>query len=229
MNTIRLLFQCLCIPTLAVSLAACDTTSKYSSIDPGSDTARSRARLEVPPDLVSTTSDSLKTSQQQVEPEQVLPEPPKELKIERNDAEGWVEVQMPADQVWNRLVSYWGALDVDLVSADPKVGVMETEWVKPPKSKYEARGSFSDNALNQILGKLIGAPTSLDKFTLTLDRVSDDRTRIHVAQKGIKKIQTVEAGVARNAEWEWVETDEDPEKVKRALSSIIYGLNNSAS
>lgn len=214
---------------LVFSLAACDTTREYGSIDPGSETARSRARLEVPPDLVNTTSDSLIQNQQQVETsEEVLPEP-EGLKVERNDKEGWVDVQAPADQVWNRLISHWGALGVDLLTADPKSGVMETEWVKPPKSKYEGSGSLTEDTLDKMLGRLIDSPTSLDKFTLRLEKIEDNRTRVHVSHKGIKKIQTSESGLARNAEWEWVETEEDPEKVKRALTSIVYGLDTGSS
>lgn len=225
----RLSPKYLCPLVLAFSLAACDTTQEYASIDPGSETARSRARLEVPPDLVSTSSDSLIQSQQQVETsEEVLPEP-EGLGVERNDQEGWVQAQAPADQVWNRLISHWGALGVDLLVANPKTGVMETEWVKPPKSKHEGSQSFADNTLDKLLGRLIDSPTSLDKFILRLEKVEDDLTRVYVSHKGLKKIQTVEASVARNAEWEWVETDEDPEKVKRALSSVIYGLEAGSS
>lgn len=229
MINIHSLTKYLCPLVLALSLTACGTAREYSSIDPGNETARSRARLEVPPDLVNTTSDSLIQSQQQVETtEEVLPEP-KGLKVERNDREGWVEAQAPADQVWNRLVSHWGALGVDLVVADPKTGVMETDWVKPAKSKHEGTESVTENALDKILGRLIDSPTSLDKFTLRLERVEDNRSRVYVSHKGIKKIQTEEASLARNADWEWVETEEDPEKVKRALSSIVYGLDAGAS
>jgi len=214
---------------LVFSLTACDTTREYGSIDPGSETARSRARLEVPPDLVTTTSDSLIQSQQQVQTsEEVLPEP-EGLEVKRNDQEGWVEVQAPADQVWNRLVSHWGALGVDLLVADPKTGTMETEWVKPPRSRHEGSDSFADNALDKMLGRLIDSPTSLDKFMLRLEKIEDDVTRVHVSHKGIKKIQTEEASLARNANWEWVETEEDPEKVKRAMSSVIYGLEAGSS
>jgi uncharacterized lipoprotein len=213
---------------MVLALTACGGTQTYSSIDPGAQPARSRANLELPPDLVQTSSDSLAAAaEQDASSEQVLPDTAA-IEVERNDAEGWLDVQAPADRVWNRLVSHWGSLGVDLIVADPKGGIMETDWVKPARSEEES-GPLSRNYVGKFLGRVVDTPTSLDKYTIRLERKSDSETRVHVSHRGVRKIQTEEASVARNAQWEWVETAEDPDKVRRALSSIVYGLDNGTS
>lgn len=231
MNTMRFSLKFVCLLVLALSVAACGRTNTYGSIEPGQETARSRANLELPPDLTQTSSDRLASQANQAdqdsETEEVLPET-KGLNVKRNDEEGWLEVDAPADQVWRRLVAHWGALGVDLVVSDPAEGVMETDWVEPAGSNEE-EPALTDKLLNQFLGKLFDETTALDKYTLTLQRTDNNRTRIDVAHRGIRKIQTQRSTVATNAEWDWVEIEEDPDKIKRALSSIVYGLRNGAS
>lgn len=228
MTTIRFLCKATCLCVLAVLLVSCGETRTYSSIEPGSQSARSGSRLELPPDLVDTTGDSLATNQsgQNTQAEEVLPET-EEFNVTRNDQEGWLEVDAPADQVWRKLVGYWGSLGVDLIVSDPKTGTMVTDWVKPGKSKQDNQG-FGGTLLSQIMGTALGGPTSLDKYTVTLERRGESRTRIHVSHTGRKKIQTQISSVLTSAEYEWVETDEDPEKVRRAMTSIVYGLESSS-
>lgn len=225
MTIVRLVSSAVCVIGLAALLAACGNNKTYGTIEPGLETERSRANLELPPDLVGTASDSLQATQAEQDGlnEEVLPEP-EGLNVERNDKEGWLEVDAPVEQVWRRLISHWGSLGVDLAVSDPQAGIMETDWVRPGESDEE-EGNLGETLVSQFLGRLVDERTSLDKYTMQLERVGDNRSRIHVSHKGIKKIQTSEAGVARNAQWEWVETEEESAKVRRAMSSILYGLD----
>lgn len=229
MNTIRFAFKSVCLFGLALSLAACGNVKEYSSIEPSQAPERSRANLEMPPDLLETSSDRLAaqaTQDARVEQE-VLPEP-KGLHIERNDQEGWVEVDAPVETVWRRLEAHWGALGVDLVVSDPKAGIMETDWVEPATSRDQDSG-LGGTLVKQFLGKLVDETTALDKYTIRVERIAEGKTRIHVEHRGIKKIQTQKTTIATNAKWEWVETEENPAKIKRAMSSIVYGLEDGTS
>lgn len=231
MNTIRFVLNAACLLVVAVSLASCGSTETYSSIEPGAESARSRANLELPPDLVSSSSDALAATQAQQEQEtrseEVLPEP-EGMEVTRNDEEGWIEVDAPPERVWRKLVAHWGALGVDLVVSNPKEGIMETDWVEPAQSNKGEPG-LTDKVIGQFLGRLFDEITALDKYTMTLQRTDQGGTRINVAHRGIKKIQTQKTTVGTNAEWDWVETEEDPDKIRRALSSITYGLANGTS
>lgn len=231
MNTIRFVLNAAGLLVVAVSLASCGSTETYSSIEPGAESARSRANLELPPDLVSSSSDALAATQAQQEQEtrseEVLPEP-EGMEVTRNDEEGWIEVDAPPERVWRKLVAHWGALGVDLVVSNPKEGIMETDWVEPAQSNKGEPG-LTDKVIGQFLGRLFDEITALDKYTMTLQRTDQGGTRINVAHRGIKKIQTQKTTVGTNAEWDWVETEEDPDKIRRALSSITYGLANGTS
>lgn len=229
MNTIRLVLNAAWLLVVAILLASCGNTETYSSIEPGTETARSRANLELPPDLQTSSSDALAATQaeQQTRSEEVLPEP-EGMAVTRNDEEGWIEVDAPPDRVWRKLVAHWGALGVDLVVSNPEEGIMETDWVEPTQSN-KAEPGLTDKVIGQFLGRLFDEVTALDKYTLMLQRTDQDGTRIDVTHRGIKKIQTQRTTVATNAEWDWVETEEDPDKIRRALSSITYGLANGTS
>lgn len=223
MNTLRILCQPVLVCVLALAVSACGQTETYSSIEPGSHPARARSNLELPPDLVDTSNDALVSRQpdESGEPEEVLPETDS-LEIQRNDSEGWLEVDAPAGQVWRKLESYWGSLNVDLEISDPKAGLMVTDWVRTGQNE-------DAGIMDKVLGSVVESPTSLDKYTIQLEKKGENRTRIQVAHEGMKKIQTQRSSVATNAEYEWVTTEEDPEKIKRALSSIVYGLETGAS
>jgi hypothetical protein len=230
MTTIRIpnLVRLLVMLGLALWLTACGGNRKYSSIEPGYQSARSRGNLELPPDLVNTSNDTLAQNSQETqkqEKEKVLP-PTKNIHITRNDKEGWLEVDEPADKVWQQLVGHWGALGVDLVVSNPKSGIMETDWVKPPSAPKDKQG-VTAGMFDKFMGRLVDAPTSLDKYTMRLERKGPSRTRVYITQKGIKKIQTEKGGFATFENWTWVATDEDPNKVRLALASIEYGLENS--
>lgn len=227
-----------CTLALALALVACGPSkSDFGSLEPGTSPSaeRHRANLELPPDLVDSSSDAVRANQVNQadqaarETQQVLPEI-EDLSIERNDDEGWLEVDADADVVWQRLVQHWDSLDIELVQANPRIGVMETDWVLPEEARErQARDRFLGNILDTLLDDIFNQATALDKYTIQLERRETERTRINVAHKGLKKIQTQEPTKQYNEEFEWVETEEEPEKIKRALTSIAYGLNGDSS
>ena len=231
----RSLTSC-CTLAVALLLGACGPNKgDFGSLEGGGPTSdRYRGSLELPPDLVDTTSESILAAGQVEEEteEKVLPEI-ENLDIQQNDEEGWIEVNVDADVVWQKLVSHWNSLGVDLVEADPKTGVMVTDWVVPRTREEERREflgvAFLGNVLDDLLGNLFDQATALDKYTIQLERKPQTHTRINVAHRGLVKIQTQQPTKKNNEKFEWVETDEQPDKVKRALTSIAYGLSGETS
>lgn len=221
----RFFLKSLPLCLLALSLTSCGSSQTYSSIEPGADTARARANLQLPPDLMNTASNSLVKNSETAKPVQVLPKP-QTAHITRNDAEGWLDVDLPADKVWNRLLNHWASLGVDLVINDPKTGIMETDWVRPPGSRD--KGGFTAGMWDKLLGRFANETTELDKYTIRLERRGDSETRVYVTEKGVKKIQDQKGGFATFEHWSWVATKQDPNKVRLALSSIEDGLEKAA-
>lgn len=219
MTDLRILTRCLLPLILAFSVAACNSSRTYATLEPGE--GSSRSQLELPPDLVSTSSDNLVTNQN-AQPEEVLPEP-EGLNVQRNDEEGWIEVDAPADRVWRNLVSQWNGLGIELAVANPKAGIMETDWVRPGRSERQDEGPIT-TVVDDLLDRVLDSPTALDKYTVRLEKLGEGRTRIHVSHQGAKKIQTQKGGFALNDQYEWVETEDDPEKISRVMSLLVSGL-----
>lgn len=221
-----------CVLTAVLALPSCGPSKQeFGSLEQGtSGGERYRSGLEVPPDLVDTSSDTIvaNRAEQESQPRQVLPEI-EDLRVERSDEEGWLEVNADADVVWRRLVDHWHSLGVTLVEANSTTGTMETDWVLPPGADEDAsRGMFAD-VLGQLLPKVFDQATALDKYTLQLERKDGPRTRINVSHRGLKKVQTQQATKQYNEEYEWVETDEQPAKIRRVLTSLAYGLQGETS
>lgn len=221
---------------IALLLSACGPNKNdFGSLEQGASPAnRYRDGLELPPDLVDTSSESILAASAEPEPEvKVLPEI-NNLEIEQNNDEGWIEVNVDPDTVWKKLVSHWNSLGIDLVDSDPTTGIMVTDWVVPRSSEELRRREFlgSDflgNVLDELFGGLFDQATTLDKYTVQLERKPDAHTRINVTHRGLVKIQTQQPTKKDNEKFEWVETEEQPEKVKRALTSIAYGLSGGTS
>lgn len=218
---------------LVFILSSCGPSKQdFGSLEPGaSPSNRQRSNLELPPDLADSASDRIRTARATEEDAQqsVLPRID-DLDITRNDEQGWIEVSADADIVWRKLVRHWTSLGIELVHADATSGIMETDWVNPttPGEKRGSGGTFG-SVLGGLLDNFFDQATALDKYTVQLERKEQSRTRINVTHKGLKKIQTQEATKQYNEEFEWVETEEQPDKIKRVLTSIAYGLNNDRS
>lgn len=221
----------ICALAASVFAASCGPNKDdFGSLEPGaSPGGRYQSSLELPPDLADTTSDTVLANRVEPEAPQVLPEI-ENLDVERNNEEGWIEVNADADLVWQKLVEHWGSLGIELVQADPRIGVMETDWVLPPEAAEDEKkkGALS-SALSYLLDDLFDQATSLDKYTIQLERKEGPRTRINVTHRGLKKVQTQEPTKKDNEEFEWVETEAQPGKVSRALTSIAYGLDSDSS
>lgn len=213
---------------VALILSSCGPSrGEFGSLEPGAASGeRYRSGLEVPPDLADTSSDTIvansarESGQSQ---QKVLPEI-ENLDIERNNDEGWIEVNADADIVWQRLVDHWGSLGVQLVKSNPTTGTMETDWVLPDGTGDTPPTGALDDLLNRLLGGIFDQAKALDKYTLQLERLGENRTRINVSHRGMEKVQTQKPTKQYNAEYDWVETGEQPEKVQRVLTSIAYGL-----
>lgn len=218
----------ICAFAAALVLISCGPSKReFGSLEPGpSSGSRHGSGLELPPDLVDSSSEVILADQANRQTQEILPEI-ENLSIERNDDEGWIEVNADAEFVWHKLVDHWSGLGIDLVQSDPTTGTMETDWVLPPGAKEEDKGMV-DEVLGQLLGEVFDQATSLDKYVIQLERKEEARTRINVAHKGLRKIQTQKPTKQHNEEFEWVETDQEPGKVKRALTSIAYGLRDTS-
>ncbi len=226
MTHFRSILKLIGVCIFTISLVACSSSRDYKSINPKAKAVKPiDSALELPPDLIDSANDSVvykQLTEEDVVPEQVG------VRVIDDGQKRWLEIDAPAEEVWTKLVNYWGNLGALLVVNDPKTGIMETEWVHEEKNP-DGKGSIGNsNILVGILTDISNQDTSLDKYTVRVERTVDAKSHVYLGHRGSKKIQIGKASIATQPKWEWVETDEDPEKVKTILQSIRYNLNPDA-
>jgi uncharacterized lipoprotein len=212
--------------SLSVFLIACGGkagSKTYPTIDPEAPALKPvKTSLELPPDLIGTANDAV--IQQDLTEADVIPDIIG-ISFQSDGSSRWLEIDAPAEEVWPRLVTYWGILGASLVVNDPKSGIMETDWVHQEETGSEKNGFFKSNLLVSIFTDITDQETSLDKYTLRIERKDHSKTLVFLSHRGSKKLQVGTSSIATHPEWEWVETDENQEKVQTVLQSIGYSLD----
>lgn len=219
------------VTVLSILLVACSgSRDKYDTINPKDGGkgitlgGKPKSKLELPPDLVNTSNATIVQLEEYTEAN-VVPETIG-VTVQKNGDERWLEIDAPAEEVWPKLVRYWGLLGAKLVVNDPKTGIMETDWVHQEKDDDKKKGGFAGtNLLISLLVDITDQETSLDKYTMRVERQNGNQTLVYLSHRGSKKIQIGQSSIASHLEWEWVETEQDPEKVRIVLQSVSYSFD----
>lgn len=199
---------------LVLALAGCGIG--FNTNPGGGTAAKSRqpsASLEVPPDLMETTSEEItaaKAEQDALQSREVLPESfPTEL-VQDGDA-AWLQIQASPQQVWQRVIAYWQAIGVGLVTNQPQTGTMETGWIQPEQKPGAISALFA--GLNEA---------GYDKYRVRLERSGDNETKLFVDHTWAQKILVTYP--VKDPDSTWVET-EDPEKALNLLKAVAFELD----
>ncbi len=177
-------------------------------------------RLEVPPDLTSSTIDdtlavpelnptgnakfstyaSERTGGGQIKPAAAVLPAPADIRVEREGDRRWLLVQnQTPEQLWPKLKEFWTSNGLVLKRDDPRIGIMETGWA-------ENRADISAGVIRDVLSKFIdfaySAPTR-DKFRVRVERV-DDGTAIYLTHYGMEEVDRGEGtGKDKSSGTQW--------------------------
>lgn len=176
-----------------------------------------RGALEVPPDLLATSNRRVRATQQQ-EPGggyEVLPQVVG-AEIQSDGERSWLEIDADAGVVWRKLSEFWAFEEIDLVEFRPKAGVMETDWF----AKKDSAGSGAGAVARELFAALTNRNTSLDKFTLRLER-DGGGTRLFVSHRAREKIAKAPDSPRDLTLFDWVERDGDAEKEAQMLQTLV--------
>lgn len=207
---------------------------------PSYKSSRSVPPLEVPPDLTSSTvRDTLPipgvgATYSQYASEAggagtqvaaaVLPEVD-DARIERRGDDRWLVVAMAPEEVWPRLRDFWNEQGFVLESAEPGIGLMETEWAA---RHTPLPGGLIKQALQRVTDAFYGV-TFRDRYRTRIERGTEpDTTDIHISHRGAE--QTV-LGDERTrvqqdtvTEWVWQPLPSDPGLEAEMLSRLMLFL-----
>jgi outer membrane protein assembly factor BamC len=145
--------------------------------------------------------------------EEVLPEYP-DMRIEHDGPDSWLVVKATPEELWPRLKKFWSSQGLTLKRADPKLGIMETEWAERNLGVKE--GGLK--ALFAQSGFLSGVQDSglRDKFYLRLAR-DEGETDIFLSHRGAEEVPI------NDVETRWVSRPSEPFLVaETAVSLMVY-------
>jgi outer membrane protein assembly factor BamC len=201
-------------------------------------------RLEVPPDLTSSSIDdtlavpelnptgtakfstytSERTSSGQVKAAETVLQTQPNIRLEREGDRRWLVVQNQSpEQLWPKLKEFWTSNGLVLKKEDPRIGIMETGWA-------ENRADIPAGVIRDVLSKFLdfaySAPTR-DKFRLRLERV-DDGTAIYLTHYGVEEVEKGESvGKDKSTSTVWQSRSTDPELEAEMLNRLMVYLGGS--
>jgi outer membrane protein assembly factor BamC len=215
---------------LLALLAGCSSLEN-KKIDYKSESQQVRP-LEVPPDLSSpNTSDrftvpdgsatysELNQNQQGVPSgtQGLLPQPDK-AHIERAGTQRWLVVEAKPEQVWPVVKEFWQELGFIVVSENPEIGIMETDWA-------ENRAKIPQGAIRNVLGKVLDQAYSSperDKFRTRLERgQKPGATEIYVSHRGMYEVYVNDANLRQTGRTVWQPRPADPELEAEMLRRLM--------
>lgn len=188
-----------------------------------------RSALEIPPDLLQSAGERVQANAAAgvAGPERVLPQITG-ASIHSEAGKSWLEIDADAEAVWKKLTEFWALQEIDLVEYQPQAGIMATDWfAKKPNRSGKAISAIAVDLFNALVSRR----TAVDKFTLRLARDEDDagaRTRIFVTHRAREKVAQELDDIDKTVEFNWVERDEDPEKVAQLLQTIVLLFDSTA-
>lgn len=224
------------ILVLAVSaLASCSLDKKRIDYKA---TSSGVPALEVPPDLttpaaneqyaipggdgalVASYSDYSKGVSAQPAKGAVLPEP-KNVRLERKDAQRWLVVSDKAENVWPAVKAFWLEMGFHIQVDNPQAGVMGTDW-------QENQGNVPQHFMRGVLGNgkvldTLKPAGQRDQYVTRLERGKDGSTEIYLSRQVMEEVQVPGQKASK-----WLPRANDPEIEIAVLQMLMSRLGGEA-
>ncbi|TFL14279.1 outer membrane protein assembly factor BamC [Pusillimonas caeni] len=215
-------------------LSGCSTwnqlTGREESVDYRSTVPSAGNPLSIPPDLTQAGSDAhyrapegtttfsqyaQNTQQQQAAgaSSNVLPTSD-HVRVMRDGNIRWLVVDQAAEDVYPKVVDFWGEQGFTIHTQNPRAGLIETDWA-------ENRAKVPEGWIKSALGSIIDSvfdSGERERFRTRLERI-DGRTEIYISHD-----QMVETGTSDNTGFKWVEGKEDPGLNAAMLARLMVFL-----
>lgn len=191
------------VVAVALAVSGCGMMES-KKVDYKSATRLPTSTLEVPPDLVSPTSDNryaIPDSQggattasgfnqeRRVAPAGAAGLLPQQdnARIERAGSQRWLVVKATPQQVWPVIRDFWQEAGFIVNLESPETGVMETDWA-------ENRAKIPQDGVRNLLGKVLDGLYSTperDKFRTRIEQGAEG-TEIYISHRGMAEVYATE-------------------------------------
>jgi outer membrane protein assembly factor BamC len=158
--------------------------------------------LEIPPDLTQLTRETryqqggavsaaafgagaAASSPGAQTPAAIAPQQRGEVRVERDGHQRWLATSMSPETLWPQLQSFWKDGGFVLVTDQPAIGVMETDWA-------ENRAKIPVDFIRSTLGKVLDSLYSTserDKFRTRVERTPTG-SEIYISHRGMEEVFT---------------------------------------
>jgi outer membrane protein assembly factor BamC len=139
------------------------------------------------------------------------------MKIERSGTERWLVVTGNADDIYKRVSAFWASLNLNLVTDNPSIGIMETDWA-------ENRARIQDDVVRRTIGKVLDGVYSSgtrDKYRTRIERGAGGTTEIYVSHRGMEEKSI---GSTSSPQFRWEPRKPEPEFEAEMLARMMQYL-----
>src|SRR5690554_1736528 len=101
------------------------------------------------------------------------------IQVMRDGDLRWLVVDRPAEDIYPRIVEFWGEQGFTISNQDPRAGLIETDWA-------ENRAKVPEGWLRSILGSVIDQvfdSGERERFRMRLERVDANRSEIYISHQ----------------------------------------------
>ncbi|PLC51321.1 hypothetical protein CR159_03600 [Pollutimonas subterranea] len=126
----------------------------------------------------------------------------------------WLTIDKPAEEIYPKIIDFWGEQGFTIHSQDPRAGLMETDWA-------ENRAKIPEGWIRSALGSIIDQvfdSGERERFRTRVERVNG-KTEVYISHQ-----QMVETPTPDGAAFKWVFGKEDPGLNAAMLARLMVFL-----
>jgi len=191
--------------------------------------SKTRNRYSIPSKDGSNLSDYKAGINTQAEGTQrrILPEVP-DVTVRRDGIFRWLEIDLPAEDVWDTIKQFWLEEGFIIASEDPESGLLETDWAE---NRAKIGGGVITDTLSKIAPLLVTSPER-DKYRTRLERLGNDKTEVFLSHEGMALVASTSGEVdQRRAKPKWQYRARDPNLEAEMLYRMVaaFGVPSDSS
>lgn len=137
-----------------------------------------------------------------------------QVRVMRDGNLRWLVVDRPAEEIYPKILDFWGEQGFTIHSQDARAGLMETDWAE---NRAKVPEGWIKSALGSILDSVFDSGER-ERFRTRLERVNG-ATEVYISHD-----QMVETGTADNTGFKWIEGKEDPGLNAAMLARLMVFL-----
>ncbi len=147
----------------------------------------------------------------------ILPVIP-DVTVRRDGIFRWLEIDLPAEDVWDTVKQFWLEEGFIIASEDPESGLLETDWAE---NRAKIGGGVITDTLSRIAPLLVTSPER-DKYRTRLERLGNERTEVFLSHEGMALVASTSGEIdQRRAKPKWQYRARDPNLEAEMLYRMV--------